>query len=113
MVDVPTHKVLNTVSLAYDPDVKPVEMAVTTDGTRIYVANGCEIPSRCSTLPAYRYKRRSRSGSVFGASAFYVRRASSPANGLSNNVSVVDTNTNSVVATVPAGEGPWGIAIRE
>ena len=29
----------------------------------------------------------------------------------SNNVSVIDTATNTVVATVPVGENPWGVAV--
>jgi len=33
------------------------------------------------------------------------------ANGLSNDVTVVDTVTNKVVATIKAGDGPWGIAL--
>ena len=33
------------------------------------------------------------------------------ANGLSNDITVVDTSTNKVIATVKAGDGPWGIAI--
>jgi YVTN family beta-propeller protein len=30
---------------------------------------------------------------------------------MSNDVSVVDTATNKVIATVKAGDGPWGIAL--
>ena len=33
------------------------------------------------------------------------------ANSLSNDVSVIDTRTNRVVATVASGDGPWGLAI--
>ena len=33
------------------------------------------------------------------------------ANGPSNDVSVVDTQTMMVIATIPAGESPWGIAV--
>jgi len=33
------------------------------------------------------------------------------ANGSSNDVTVVDTVTNKVVATIKAGDGPWGIAL--
>jgi YVTN family beta-propeller protein len=33
------------------------------------------------------------------------------ANGPSNDVSVVDTESLRVVATVPAGKSPWGVAI--
>ena len=34
------------------------------------------------------------------------------ANGLSNDVSVIDTDSESVIATIPAGQGPWGVAAR-
>ena len=33
------------------------------------------------------------------------------ANGLSNDVSVVDLGDGRVIATIPAGEGPWDIVI--
>jgi YVTN family beta-propeller protein len=33
-------------------------------------------------------------------------------NNLSNNVSVIDTVTNTVVATVPVGTGPFGVAVN-
>ena len=33
------------------------------------------------------------------------------ANGLSNDVSVIDTSTNKVIATIKVGDGPWGIAV--
>jgi YVTN family beta-propeller protein len=35
------------------------------------------------------------------------------ANGVSNDVSVVDTRTGAVIATVPAGDGPWGVAVQK
>jgi YVTN family beta-propeller protein len=33
------------------------------------------------------------------------------ANGLSNSLSVIDTKTDSVVATIPVGRRPWGVTI--
>jgi len=33
------------------------------------------------------------------------------ANGISNDVSVIDTTTNKVTGTIKAGDGPWGIAL--
>lgn len=33
------------------------------------------------------------------------------ANNLSNSVSVIDTGSLRVVRTIPAGDGPWGIAV--
>ena len=32
------------------------------------------------------------------------------ANSASNTVSAIDTSTNKVVATIPVGGGPWGVA---
>ena len=34
------------------------------------------------------------------------------ANGLSNDVSVIDTAANQVIKTIKVGDGPWGIAIK-
>jgi YVTN family beta-propeller protein len=39
------------------------------------------------------------------------RRKLYTANGLSNDISVVDTQTNKVIATIKAGDGPWGIPL--
>jgi YVTN family beta-propeller protein len=36
----------------------------------------------------------------------------STANGLSNDVSVIDTSSNQVVATIKAGDGLWGVVIK-
>jgi YVTN family beta-propeller protein len=33
------------------------------------------------------------------------------ANGLSNDVSVIDTATGKVINTIQAGNGPWGVAL--
>ena len=33
------------------------------------------------------------------------------ANGLSNDISVVDLQTNAVVKTISAGQRPWGLAL--
>jgi YVTN family beta-propeller protein len=33
-------------------------------------------------------------------------------NGLSNDVSVIDTKTDEVVTTVKAGDGPWEVTIK-
>ncbi|MGH7361101.1 MAG: hypothetical protein ACREJI_05765 [Candidatus Methylomirabilales bacterium] len=33
------------------------------------------------------------------------------ANGVSDDVSVIDTATERAVATIPAGKGPWGVVV--
>jgi len=34
------------------------------------------------------------------------------ANGVSNDVSVIDTAAGRVLATIKAGDGPWGVAVE-
>ena len=34
------------------------------------------------------------------------------ANGISNDVSIIDVASNKVIGTLKAGDGPWGIAIK-
>jgi len=34
------------------------------------------------------------------------------ANGISNNVSVIDTESKKVTTTIQTGQGSWGVAIR-
>jgi YVTN family beta-propeller protein len=33
------------------------------------------------------------------------------ANGISDDVTVIDTTTNKVIGTIKAGDGPWGVAL--
>jgi len=35
------------------------------------------------------------------------------ANGISNNITVIDTASRKAVATIPTGDGTWGVAIQE
>jgi YVTN family beta-propeller protein/parallel beta-helix repeat protein len=48
---------------------------------------------------------------VFGASAVLAQTRAYVTNQNDNTVSVIDTATNTVVATVPVGSGPWGVAV--
>jgi YVTN family beta-propeller protein len=49
---------------------------------------------------------------VFGASAALAQTRGYVTNTVDNTVSVIDTATNMVVATVPVGVGPRGVAIN-
>ena len=48
---------------------------------------------------------------VFGVSAVFGQTRAYVTNALSNTVSVIDTATNTVIATVPVGFTPEGVAI--
>jgi YVTN family beta-propeller protein len=48
---------------------------------------------------------------VLGSTQGLAQNAYITNNASSNNVSVIDTRTNKVTATVPVGAGPWGVAV--
>ena len=48
---------------------------------------------------------------VLGSTETLAQNAYITNNASSNNVSVIDTRTNEVTATVPVGAGPWGVAV--
>ena len=48
---------------------------------------------------------------VFGASAAFAQTKAYVTNVFSSTVSVIDTTTNTVVATVPVGTNPFGVAV--
>jgi YVTN family beta-propeller protein len=72
-------------------DLRPRATAFSPDGTRAYVTN--EV---------------SGSLMVIGTRTHQPLRT---ACGLSNEVDVIDTATNRVIARIPVGTRPWGVAI--
>ena len=114
IIDAATHKVLDTVSLAYNADVKPVGMAITSNGADFYVANGRANTVSLLDTQTFQIQKTIAVGQrVWGIGLSSSSGKLYAANGLSNDISVIDTATNTLVATIPGGQGPWGIAIRE
>ncbi|MBZ5493950.1 MAG: YncE family protein [Acidobacteriia bacterium] len=87
-------------------------LAITPDGSRVYVSNGFDavsiIDTATNTLEPSPIQVGQFSAGVAvtpdGASVYVANQGS-------NNVSVISTATNTVVATVPAGFSPFAIAI--
>jgi YVTN family beta-propeller protein len=52
------------------------------------------------------------SAGVLGSTETLAQNAYITNNASSNNVSVIDTRTNEVTATLPVGAGPWGVAVN-
>src|SRR5690606_24871224 len=109
-VDVAKHEVVATRALP--APAKPVGIAVSPDGARLYVADGAA--DLVHVLDASDFTEHARVpvgkrpwnlALAPDAAMLYV------ANGRSNDVSVVDTATLRVVRTIPVGAGPWGVAI--
>jgi PQQ-dependent catabolism-associated beta-propeller protein len=92
----------------------PVDLAITRDGSKAYVALG-----RANHVAVVDTKTRKVADYiVVGKRAWGLRLNADEsrlwvANGLSDDVSIVDTRTNKVLVSVPVGQVPYGILIDD
>jgi len=115
VIDISTNAVVATVPVG----IEPVGVAITPDGTRVYVANeGPNTSPRVggsvsvidtstnavvATVPV--------GGTALGVAVTPDGTRAYVTNPTSGSISVIDTSTNAVVATVPLGGAPYGVAI--
>ena len=110
MVDTATHQVIDVIDLG--GRAKPVGVAVSPDGRRVYVANGHG--NSVAVIDAVKGKVVATipvGKRPWGIAVTRDGRRVYTANGLSNDVSVIDPATNRVLATIKVGEGAWGVVI--
>ena len=111
VVDTAAHEVIHTIELTGEL-ARPMGVVVAPDGSRIYVTTGRGrqvVAIDAETLEPVRLGRGWRASLGVGVDArrpLSVHRERPLA-----RRRVVDTESMTVVATVPAGERPWGIAI--
>ena len=92
----------------------PVDVVITSDGSKAYVALG-----RANHVAVINTKSREVVDYiVVGKRAWGLRLNADEtrlwvANGLSDDVSIVDTRTNKVLVSVPVGQVPYGILIDD
>ncbi len=112
MVDVPSLAVTHSILLPGDASVRPMGLAISPDGRRLYVSTG-----RGRQVAVLDTATRNVVGSVtVGQRPWGI--VLSPdgtrlytANGPSNDVTAVDTRTLAAVATIPTGKSPWGVEV--
>ena len=114
VVDATRHTVIATYRF---PELlqRPVGVVFAPDGRRAYVATGRANSVAVLDLSEPRQPRLLRELAVgerpWGVALDASGRRLYSANGGSNDVSVIDTATYRVLATVPVGDGPWGLAV--
>ena len=93
--------------------IQPVGIRIAKDGKKAFVALGPA--NRVAEIDGetYEVKRYILVGQRVWQLAFtpdekYVIAT----NGISNDVSVIDTASNKVITTIKAGDGPWGVVIK-
>jgi YVTN family beta-propeller protein len=111
VVDTSSHTVIRTIRLTGE-NVRPMGVAVSPDGRRIFVTTG-----RGRTVVGIDAVTYEPIGSVevgvrpWGIAVNPDGSRLYTANGPSNDVSVVDTQTLRVLLRIPVGQSPWGVAI--
>lgn len=92
---------------------RPMGVVLSADDDRAYVTTG-----RAGGVVVIDLDARTVIGTIdeVGARPWGIARAANgmlyTANGTSNDVSVIDPTTNTVVARITTGDGPWGVAAR-
>ncbi|HEX6558669.1 MAG TPA: beta-propeller fold lactonase family protein, partial [Longimicrobiales bacterium] len=111
VVDVGKHQVIGNIDLERGAG-KPVGVAVSPDGRRVYVANGAAGTIAVVDAIALKQIASIKVGKrPWGIVLSPDGRFAFTANGLSNDVSVVDLKAGRTVASIKAGTRPWGLAI--
>jgi len=115
VVDAARHEPIGTIDLAAAAGVmpaRPMGMAMARDGRTLYVTNG-----RAGTVAVVDTERLLVTQTIHevGARPWGIALADDKlyvANGPSGDVAVIDTRTDEVVARIPVGGSPWGVATR-
>ncbi|MBW3630790.1 MAG: hypothetical protein KY464_16050, partial [Gemmatimonadetes bacterium] len=110
-------EVVEGIKIIHDDDAivvidKPVGVAVSPDGSRVYVATGhagtvAVIDARTERVIAHVPAGRRPWGIAASPDGRWIYTA----NGPSDDVTIIDTSTLRPVATLSAGRLPWGVAI--
>jgi PQQ-dependent catabolism-associated beta-propeller protein len=111
LVDVAERKLIKSIPTGGE---RPVDIAISQDGTRIYVSHGRSEDVRVFEADTWKLL----ASIPVGPRAWWVALTPDAhflyvTVGRANEVVVVDTKTNEVAGRIKAGELPWGVAIAE
>jgi len=113
MIDGRSFATIKSVSLERG-EGKPMGVAVSPDGGRVYVANG-----RANTLSVLDATSFDLIATIpvgkrpWGVTVSRDGTRIYTADGMSNAISVIDAALGKVIATITVGDRPWGIALIE
>ena len=112
MIDARHHSALHTIELG-DAAARPMGLAVSPDGGRLYVANGRARSVSVIDLDRGLVVQTIADVAVrpWGLGLTPDGRTLYAAGGPSDDVAVIDTASGKVRARIPAGRSPWGVAV--
>jgi YVTN family beta-propeller protein len=108
-IDAHDHTITGRLTIPGD-NIKPMGLAISPDGKRLYVTTGRGGELASIALPAFTLEKTVAVGArPWGVAVSPDGRAIFTANGPSNDVSVVDAASFAVVQKIPTGQRPWGV----
>ena len=111
VIDARARRAIHRIELG-DPDLRPMDLAVSADGSALFVTTG-----RGRTLERIDVDRHARTGGAtagerpWGLGLSPDGRLAYTANGPSGDVSVIDTATMRERMRISVGDRPWGIQV--
>ena len=114
VVDTVKHKMLPPISIGKPGIIKPMDVILSPDATRLYVSTGRgHLVFTVDTATNKVLNSVEVGGRPWGIALSPDAKTLYSSNGSSNDVSVVDLATNTVTKKIKAGTGPWGVIVLE
>ncbi len=118
IIDAETFEVIDSISFlprGFRPEqVTPVDVLITRDGKRAYVALGRANHIAVVDVPSRKVEKYVLAGNrVWGLTLTKDETVLYAANGLSDDVSIIDTRSLANIKSVPVGQIPYKVLIRE
>src|SRR5450631_1969861 len=112
LLDTVKHKVVQTISIGKPGIIKPMDVILSADGSKLYVSTG----RGRAVVTIYTATNKVLSSVEVGARPWGIALSLDgknlySANGSSNDMSVVDLATNAVTKKIKCGTGPWGVLV--
>jgi YVTN family beta-propeller protein len=110
VIDTGKLEVVQTINLG--PPLKPMGMAMTRDGSRLYVTTGRGKKVVIIDTATGNVQTSFEAGDrPWGIALSPDEKLLFTANGPSNDVSIIDAATHTVLKKVKAGDKPWGVLV--
>jgi YVTN family beta-propeller protein len=112
LLDTVKHKVVQTISIGKPGIIKPMDVILSADSSKLYVSTGRgHLVVTVDTKTNAVLNSVDVGGRPWGIALSLDGKTLYSANGSSNDISVVDLATNAVTHKIKCGTGPWGVLV--
>jgi YVTN family beta-propeller protein len=112
LLDTVKHKVVQTISIGKPGIIKPMDVILSADSSKLYVSTGRgHLVVTVDTKTNAVLNSVDVGGRPWGIALSLDGKTLYSANGSSNDISVVDLAANAVTHKIKCGTGPWGVLV--